>query len=140
MTLTTRILARVTEGAGGCWLWSGSCDRGGYGQITVNGKHLRAHRVAYEAFVGPIPDGLQLDHLCRVRACVNPEHLEPVTARVNALRGESFSAVNAAKTHCKNGHALDAANTYIRPSGNRSCRMCNAEAQRRRAQRRKLAA
>ncbi|MFI1562215.1 HNH endonuclease [Streptomyces sp. NPDC020490] len=83
-----RFWARVDKTApGGCWVWTGSVESKGYGAPTINGAKRPAHRVAYEDLVGPIPEGLHLDHLCRVRRCVNPEHLEPVTSRENALRG-----------------------------------------------------
>ena len=75
----------VTES--GCWLWIGACERDGYAKIVVNKKRRSAHRYAYELFIGPIPHGLQLDHLCRVRCCVNPAHLEPVTGSENVMRG-----------------------------------------------------
>lgn len=83
-----------------------------------------AHRAAYQYLRGPIPDGLQLDHLCWVRRCVNPAHLEVVTARVNTLRGENPAAQNARKTHCHRGHPFDEANTYWRPDGGRDCKAC----------------
>jgi hypothetical protein len=82
------------------------------------------HRVSYEAFKGPIPDGLTIDHLCRNRACVNPEHLEPVTMRVNCLRGESPAAVHARKTHCPKGHEYSAENTYRHKGNHRMCKLC----------------
>lgn len=105
-----------------CIDWAGRIDRWGYGRKG----NLLAHRVAYEEQVGPIPEGLQLDHLCRNRACVNVAHLEPVTHRENQLRGRSFSAVNAAKTHCVQGHEFDESNTYVNPRGQRQCRACAA--------------
>src|SRR3977135_3690762 len=88
---------------GGCWPWLGSTTGSGYGQIRYGG-HLLAHRIAYVLRKGDIPTGLQLDHLCRNRSCVNPAHLEPVTGRENPLRGGSPTAVNAFKTHCPQGH------------------------------------
>ncbi|KAB2977369.1 HNH endonuclease [Streptomyces sp. SS1-1] len=91
--------------------------------MKLGGRYQMAHRVAYQEIVGPIPEGLQLDHLCRVRHCVNPAHLEPVTSRENTLRGENLVAINAAKTHCKRGHLFDAANTY-RWRNSRICREC----------------
>jgi hypothetical protein len=99
----------------GCWLWAGAIHKKtGYGGIgrgkRSNWKSLLAHRVSYELLRGPIPAGLQIDHLCRIRHCVNPDHLEAVTAKTNTLRGESVSALNAAKTHCKYGHPLTADN------------------------------
>lgn len=91
----------------GCWLWLGALDRDGYGHISVGRKtNTGAHRAAYEAFVGPIPTGMVIDHRCRVRCCVNPDHLEPVTPRENVLRGDSSAAEFARRTHCKRGHRL----------------------------------
>lgn len=91
----------------------------------------QAHRVAYELLIGPIAAGLELDHLCRTHACVNPAHLEPVTGQVNLLRGVGFPATNAAKTHCPQGHEYTAENTYWSKKGQRGCRACTAEKQRR---------
>lgn len=111
-----------------CWLWTGTSADGRYGRFHLLGRNYQAHRWAYEQLVGPIPEGLQLDHLCRVTLCVNPDHLEPVTGRVNTLRGNTIQAANAAKTHCKHGHPFDEANTYIRASDNgRICRTCQRE-------------
>jgi hypothetical protein len=90
---------------------------------------LLAHRVSYERYVGPIPEGAHLDHLCRNRACVNPEHLEPVSVQTNILRGVSPSAVNAAKTECLRGHPFDDENTYVCPAGKRRCRACKTARQ-----------
>jgi hypothetical protein len=108
---------------GECWLWTGNQTHG-YGSIRVEGHHLRVHRVVYEAMRGPIPEGLTIDHLCRVRNCVNPAHLEPVTAVENVMRGETITGINARKTHCVHGHPFDAENTRIRPDGSRACREC----------------
>jgi hypothetical protein len=108
-----------------CWVWKGTILRGGYGQIKVNGKKHLAHRFFYELLIGPIPNGLTLDHLCRVRACVRPGHLEPVTSRENTLRGTNPPAQNARKTHCKRGHPLSGSNLYVRPRGGRICRACS---------------
>ena len=112
------------EPMSGCWLWTAATWRG-YGAISFGGRDRRAHVVMYELLVGPVPPGLQLDHLCRVRSCVNPAHLQPVTNRENALRGISFSARNAAKKACVRGHPFDAVNTRVLPSGWRSCKACN---------------
>lgn len=117
-----RVLAKVVKADNGCWLWTGGQARG-YGLISVNGRTGRVHRVLYEHYHGSVA-GLDLDHLCRNTLCVNPEHLEPVSHRENVLRGESFSAANAAKTHCVHGHPFDAENTRYRANGQRDCRAC----------------
>lgn len=104
-----------------CWVCSYTGPRG-YTTIKVAGKTQIAHRFAYEELVGPIPKGLDLDHLCRVRNCVNPAHLEPVTRRVNLSRGMGQSAVACRTGLCKRGHSL--ANAYVRPNGRRDCREC----------------
>ena len=131
------IKARVTVSPSGCWEWQGHRSRTGYARTSVGSrKGVEAHRVVYERLRGQIPDGLVLDHLCRVRHCVNPDHLEPVTFAENVLRGEGISAINARKTHCKNGHEFTEANTHRLADGKRVCRACNREAQRRCAARR----
>ena len=118
-----------------CWLWAASINSRGYGQFKMDGRSWQAHRIAYELQVGPIPDGLQIDHLCRVRACVNPDHLEAVSQEENIRRGEGVAVANAIKTHCPQGHPYDEANTYIY-HGARQCRACSAARDRRRTQRR----
>jgi hypothetical protein len=105
----------------GCWIWWGRCTEDGYGMFGT--PYKRAHRVAYEIFKGAIPDGLQIDHLCRVRRCVNPEHLEAVTSKENTLRGETITGLNAQKTHCPQGHPLEGDNLYLY-NGKRSCKEC----------------
>jgi len=113
-----------------CWLWVGARSSTGYGQIAAAGRLVYAHRFAYELLVGDIPETLQIDHLCRNRACVNPDHMEAVTQRVNILRGESTAARNAAKTHCRRGHPFDEANTIHLSRGGRQCRTCHSERER----------
>lgn len=110
----------------GCWLWHRRLTRNGYGEIS-HGKlrtNALAHRLSYQLHKGPIPEGLDLDHLCRVRHCVNPSHLEPVSRRVNTLRGINPPAKNAMKTHCSKGHPFDLFNTLYRYNGRRYCRTC----------------
>lgn len=125
----------IPEPFSGCWLWTGACGSEGHGQIYFNGKLHGAHAVSYEINVGPIPEGLEIDHLCRVRNCINPKHLEPVAHEENCRRGEAgqkTGAAHAAKTHCKNGHPFDSKNTY-HVAGNykgrsfktRHCRACH---------------
>lgn len=128
--LDVRVRGLIEQGDG-CWRWLGHLTSSGYGSIWRGGQHYRAHRVAYEIFVGPIPEGLVIDHLCRNRGCVNPAHMEPVTPHENWRRGESVTVKHARKTHCKWGHPFDDANTRYRPSGARRCRICHGNEKRR---------
>lgn len=107
-----------------CRIFKGALVRG-YGVIGRDGKSSGVHRVIWEHYRGPIPDGLQLDHLCRQRDCCELTHLEPVTARENLLRSPiTHASVNAAKTHCPRGHAYDTKNTYVSSRGLRHCKAC----------------
>lgn len=112
---------------GDCWLWQAGLASTGYGQFNSGS----AHRFAYELVKGPIPEGLQIDHLCRNRKCVRPEHLEAVSCRENLLRGETLAALNVAKTRCPQGHGYTPENTYVvrRRNGRvfRVCKVCNRE-------------
>lgn len=109
-----------------CWLWTGAPGDDGYGQFQVDGKKIPPFVYAYRSLVGPVPDGLVPDHLCRTPLCVNPGHIEPVSRRENVLRGISPLAVNAKKTECGRGHQFDEANTYVWKGG-RHCRACRAD-------------
>lgn len=113
-----------------CWEWTGAVVAQGYGRFWNGSEVRQAHRMVYEWAKGPIPDGLVLDHLCRVRHCVNPSHLEAVTNGVNLHRGVGPTATNAAKTHCKRGHEFTPANTFIPPGAWRRCRTCHADRER----------
>lgn len=106
----------------GCWIWQAARVVSGYGRFTVGGLTRATHRVSYETFVGPIPEGLQLDHLCRTPACINPEHLEPVTNLENRRRSP---LVCENRTHCPRGHEYAAGNTY-NACGRRFCRLCKS--------------
>ena len=110
--------------SGDCWLWLGARNHNGYGRHMFRGHRIMAHRVAYMLSVGEIPAGLQLDHLCRTRRCVNPSHLEPVTQTENIMRGVSPTAINAKRESCTHGHEFTADNTYVTPDGRRQCRTC----------------
>lgn len=122
-----RFLPKVQHLDNGCWQWTAALSTEGYARftdLTSDGRYtcVYGHRWAYTHFVGPIPDGLELDHLCRNRGCVNPEHLEPVTRSVNLRRGEHLSGRTARTGLCQRGHSM--ADAIIQPNGGRRCRTC----------------
>ena len=116
-------LVRVDEN--GCWIWQGSPTTHGYGRFGVRGRRYLAHVWIYTQVRGAVPSNKELDHLCRVQMCVNPDHLEAVTHLVNSRRGSKTTA-----TVCAKGHPMTDANTYIRPSGRRYCRTCHRDRER----------
>lgn len=119
---------------GPCWLWTASLDNHGYGQFSTGSvmtgtrRIRKAHQVSWEMRYGPVPEGLQRDHLCRVRRCVNDGHLDLVTSAENTRRGQN---ANRAKTHCPQGHAYEGVNLYVTTAGKRVCRTCQREHNRR---------
>jgi len=137
-SLRDRVLAGLVIDPSGCLLWQHELDKDGYGRLRLGKRWIRVHRAMFEWFAGMIPPGLEPDHLCRVRRCASPAHLELVTHRENMLRGEGIGSLNAAKTHCGTcGMPYDEANTYITPTGRRDCRACNRDRVRRYHRRRK---
>ena len=126
ITLPSRIWNQVQPTPDSCWFWLGPKHTHGYGLTTIDGRTRYAHRVMYENAIGPIPSGLQIDHLCEEKSCVNPEHLEAVTPYENCVRSEGTAKRGATQTHCKRGHEFTAENTY-RPSTHprrKECRTC----------------
>lgn len=113
----------------GCWVWLGCKSNIGYGKVLIEGENTLAHRFFYLTLKGPIPEGLCLDHLCRNRACVNPDHLEPVTPGENTLRGVGPSALNRKKTHCLKGHPFDPSPVISKTGFNRGriCKICKRD-------------
>jgi hypothetical protein len=127
------------DGEPGCWLWTGSRNGAGYASFAIRGIGHVGHRLAYQLVVGPIPAGFQVDHLCRIRHCVNPSHMELVTSAENTLRGLGPGGLNSRKTHCRHGHEFTPENTAIDANGNRQCRACHNLRTRRRRQRQAVA-
>jgi len=125
MMINTPAFWNCVEVTGNCWNWTGKANYKGYGYFSISGRRYQVHRWSYEHFVGPIPAGLTIDHLCRNRICVRPEHLEPVTNRENILRGASPTAENARKAACLRGHPLGAPRLLKgHPAPVRRCRTC----------------
>lgn len=133
VSLPMRVLVKIEFGHdGGCWHWMAQRNEGGYGRVRGDGgtksRTMQAHRYLYEHMVGPIPEGMTLDHLCGVRHCVNPAHLDPCTIGENTRRSPRTAAsLNAAKTHCVRGHTLTGRNVRLDKDGNRLCRRCRAD-------------
>lgn len=117
------IWAKVTK-TDSCWLWNGRMTPDGYGRRSWRGKEVSVHKIVYSLLVADVPQGLVIDHLCRTRSCVNPEHMEIVTNRENVLRGIGIPAINKRKTHCKRGHELNEVNSRIDKRGGRYCELC----------------
>lgn len=139
LPLEDRFWRQVEKHEDGCWLWKGHLQNG-YGRFLFGRGHTQkcigAHRMAYQLLVGPIPDGLQLDHLCRNQACVNPAHLEPVTNRENMLRSNHPNAIVVRSGVCRRGHPRTPKNARMDRRGTTTCRECtNERARTRRAQR-----
>lgn len=135
--ILTRLLAsseQVTES--GCWIWMRGLDKDGYGSMKVRQKCHKVHRLSYETFVGSIPNGAEIDHLCFVRCCINPHHLEPVDRTTHITRSRW---VLSNRTHCKHGHNLTLPNSLCRAAGQNRCRLCVNDAQKRRYHRRRAA-
>lgn len=122
-SILRKILERGKLTNSGCIEFS-SDDGMGYSRIFHRGDYYKGHRFVWEGLYGPVPDGLCLDHLCRNKKCVNPEHLEPVTMRENALRGIGITAINSKKVSCHRGHPLSGDNLIIKSDGARNCRQC----------------
>ena len=124
-------LRKIEPQPNGCWNWIGNILKSGYGLFRSRSKQVGPHRFSYETFVGAIPRGLTIDHLCNNRICVNPEHMAIATLRQNVLRGNGICARNARKTHCKRGHPLSGVNLRFAKllKGGRECQTCYREYQ-----------
>lgn len=126
-----RVLSKVERREGECWIWKAAISANGYAKVYWEGRMEPAHRILYLILRGPIPDGFDLDHLCRNRGCVNPDHLEPVTRRENLHRGDGPLITRQrtdSRTHCRNGHPLTDENTFRPGARGRWCRICRRNA------------
>jgi len=133
ITAAERFYRKICITQTGCWEWTRYIQKAGYGVFRMPDGLKLAHRISYELSKGPIPVGLELDHLCRNRKCVNPDHLEAVTHRENVMRGDSFMADRSRQTQCKSGHQFSQENTINRARNGRThreCRECGRIAQR----------
>lgn len=131
-TENKKFIDRISKVESGCWEWTGHIRDSGYGEFFIKGKRIRAHRYSYELFRNKIPFGKVIDHLCRNRKCVNPDHLEVVTMYQNSTRGEGVGAKALRMTHCKKGHEFNDVNTWKRKIADtgrfwRVCRICHRE-------------
>lgn len=134
-TFRERLFSRlVIDPETGCLNWTGPTNSNGYGWVNTRGRIIGAYRAMYELFVGPVPDGMELDHLCRNPRCASPDHLEAVTHRENIRRSHGLFADRARQTHCIHDHEFTVANTYWRSNGTRACRTCQAIRNARRAE------
>jgi len=129
-------IKKYSSCSGECWLWQGTTDRNGYGYVGVHGRTIPVHRVVYEFFVGTVPDGLEIDHLCRRRNCINPFHLRPVTHEENMARAigcgqydRSTAGITSDQTHCSRRHRLTKSNTLVKASGQIICLTCRKDNQ-----------
>lgn len=122
------INSNTLKSPSGCWEWQGSRNHGGYARMTFRGNsNTRVHRIMYEVFKGKIPYTIVINHKCRVRHCINPDHLELKTIGENVLMGETLPAKQLLRTHCPRGHEYNEENTYITKVGGRDCRPCGRE-------------
>lgn len=127
-SIEERLWAKVVT-VGDCQVWTGCTQKNGYGAINIGGKRVLVHRLSYSLYVGPLIEGLTIDHIrerCTSRACIRPDHLRQITRGENTLAGNTITATNAAKTHCPRGHPYTSENTVL-DGGSRKCRTCRRE-------------
>lgn len=123
--LADHMVKRISIDRAGCWIWSNTTPQN-YARLLIWGKAMLVHRLSYMLASGPIPEGFQIDHLCKVRSCCNPQHLEATTPSLNNARSDSLSGENTRKTHCKRGHPLSGENLRYTVRNERQCRKCDA--------------